>query len=156
MRHGVRLGLDPGDARIGVARSDPTGFLATPHETVKKGRGDLARLQAILAEISEESTMLEVVVGLPRSLKGGENPATVKVRAFAASLARRVAPVPVRLVDERLTTVSAEAMLRDRGRKGQDRRAVVDMAAAVVILQHALDSERASGAAPGEIVEVGS
>lgn len=155
MRHGVRLGLDPGDARIGVARSDPTGFLATPLETVKKGRGDLARLQAIVAEITEESTMLEVVVGLPRSLKGGENPATAKVRDFAASLARRVAPVPVRLVDERLTTVSAEAMLRDRGRKGQDRRAVVDMAAAVVILQHALDSERASGTAPGEIVEVG-
>ncbi|MGH3351337.1 MAG: Holliday junction resolvase RuvX [Nocardioides sp.] len=155
MRHGVRLGLDPGDARIGVARSDPTGFLATPLETVKKGRGDLARLQAIVGEIGEESTMLEVVVGMPRSLKGGENPATVKVRAFAASLARRVAPVPVRLVDERLTTVSAEAMLRERGRKGQDRRAVVDMAAAVVILQHALDSERASGTAPGEIVEVG-
>lgn len=155
MRHGVRLGLDPGDARIGVARSDPTGFLATPLETVKKGRGDLVRLQAIVAEIAEESTMLEVVVGLPRSLKGGENPATAKVRNFAASLARRVAPVPVRLVDERLTTVSAEAMLRDRGRKGQDRRAVVDMAAAVVILQHALDSERASGTAPGEIVEVG-
>lgn len=155
MRHGVRLGLDPGDARIGVARSDPTGFLATPLETVKKGRGDLARLQAIVAEIAEESTMLEVVVGLPRSLKGGENPATAKVRNFAASLARRVAPVPVRLIDERLTTVSAEAMLRDRGRKGQDRRAVVDMAAAVVILQHALDSERASGTAPGEIVEVG-
>ncbi|MFD4326426.1 Holliday junction resolvase RuvX [Nocardioides sp. NPDC058538] len=155
MRHGVRLGLDPGDARIGVARSDPAGFLATPLETVKKGRGDLARLQAIVAEIAEESTMLEVVVGLPRSLKGGENPATAKVRNFAASLARRVAPVPVRLVDERLTTVSAEAMLRDRGRKGQDRRAVVDMAAAVVILQHALDSERASGTAPGEIVEVG-
>lgn len=155
MRHGVRLGLDPGDARIGVARSDPTGFLATPLETVKKGRGDLTRLQAIVAEIAEESTMLEVVVGLPRSLKGGENPATAKVRDFAASLARRVAPVPVRLVDERLTTVSAEAMLRDRGRKGQDRRAVVDMAAAVVILQHALDSERASGTAPGEIVEVG-
>ncbi|MEI7057025.1 Holliday junction resolvase RuvX [Nocardioides sp. CCNWLW239] len=154
MRHGVRLGLDPGDARIGVARSDPTGFLATPLETVKKGRGDLARLKAIVAEIAEESTMLEVVVGLPRSLKGGENPATAKVRDFAASLARRVAPVPVRLIDERLTTVSAEAMLRDRGRKGQDRRAVVDMAAAVVILQHALDSERATGTAPGEIVEV--
>lgn len=155
MRHGVRLGVDPGDARIGIARSDPTGFLATPVETVKRGKGDLARISAILAEIAEESTLLEVVVGLPRSLKGGENPATAKVRDFAASLARRVAPVPVRLVDERLTTVSAEAMLRDRGRKGQDRRSVVDQAAAVLILQHALDSERASGEAPGEIVEVG-
>lgn len=155
MRHGVRLGIDPGDARIGVARSDPTGFLATPVETVRRGRGDLARIGVLLAEIEAESTVLEVVVGLPRSLRGGENPATAKVRDFAAALARRIAPLPVRLVDERLTTVSAEAMLRDRGRKGQDRRSVVDQAAAVLILQHALDTERASGEAPGEIVEVG-
>lgn len=153
MRSGVRLGVDPGDARIGVARSDPTGFLATPVETVKRGRGDLARLRAILTEIEAESEVAEVVVGLPRSLKGGENPATAKVRDFAAALARTVAPVPVRLVDERLTTVSAEAMLRDRGRKGQDRRSVVDQAAAVLILQHALDTERSSGRAPGEVVE---
>ena len=153
MRHGVRLGIDPGDARIGVARSDPTGFLATPVETVKRGRGDLQRLKAIAAEIAEESTLLEIVVGLPRSLKGGENPATEKVRLFAALLAKRVAPVPVRLVDERLTTVSAEAVLREVGRKGQDRRSVVDQAAAVMILQHALDTERTSGRAPGELVE---
>lgn len=149
MRFGVRLGIDPGDARIGVARSDPSGFLATPVETVRRGRGDLARLARILAE--EEA--VEVVVGLPRSLSGGEGPAAAKVREFAAALARRIAPVPVRLVDERLTTVSAEAMLRDRGRTGSKRREVVDMAAAVLILQHALDSERASGEPLGEIVE---
>jgi putative Holliday junction resolvase len=149
MRHGVRLGIDPGDARIGVARSDPTGFLATPVETVRRGKGDLARIAEILAE--EEA--VEVVMGLPRSLSGGEGPAAAKVRLFAAALARRVSPVPVRLVDERMTTVSAEAMLRDQGRKGGKRRAVVDQAAAVLILQHALDTERATGAAPGEIVE---
>ena len=149
LRHGVRLGIDPGDARIGVARSDPSGFLATPVETVRRGRGDLARIAAILAE----EGAVEVVVGLPRSLSGGEGPAAAKAREFAASLARRIAPVPVRLCDERLTTVSAEAMLRDRGRKGSKRRAVVDQAAAVLILQHALDTERASGVAPGEIVE---
>jgi putative Holliday junction resolvase len=149
MRPGVRLGLDPGDARIGVARSDPSGFLATPVETVPRGRGDVARILAILAE--EEA--IEVVVGLPRSLKGGEGPSAAKVRVFVADLARQVAPVPVRLVDERLTTVSAEAMLRDRGRKGGKRRAVVDQAAAVLILQHALDSERATGRPPGELVE---
>jgi putative Holliday junction resolvase len=149
MRHGVRLGIDPGDARIGVARSDPTGFLATPVETVRRGRGDLARIEAIRAE----AEAVEVVVGLPRSLSGREGPAAAKVREFAASLAHRIAPVPVRLVDERMTTVSAEAMLRDQGRKGGKRRAVVDQAAAVLILQHALDTERATGAAPGEIVE---
>jgi putative holliday junction resolvase len=149
VRSGVRLGLDPGDARIGVARSDPSGFLATPLETVRRSRGDLARL----AEIVLEEEAVEVVVGLPRSLSGREGPAAAKVRVFAGRLARRIAPVPVRLCDERLSTVSAEAMLRDRGRSGGKRRAVVDMAAAVVILQHALDTERASGRAPGEILE---
>lgn len=153
MRAGVRLGIDPGDARIGVARSDPSGFLATPVETVKRGRGDLTRLAAILEEEGGVDRVVEVVVGLPRSLSGGEGPAAVKVRDFARALARRLAPVPVRLVDERLTTVSAETMLRDQGRKGSKRRAVVDQAAAVLILQHALDTERASGVAPGEIVE---
>lgn len=150
VRPGVRLGLDPGDARVGVARSDPTGFLATPVETVRRGRGDVSRLRALVAE----HEAVEVVVGLPRSLSGKEGPSAAKVRDFAATLARQIAPVPVRLCDERLTTVSAESMLRDRGRKGQDRRSVVDMAAAVLILQNALDTERASGNAPGEIVEV--
>ncbi len=148
MRHGVRLGVDPGDARIGVARSDPTGFLATPLETVRRGKGDLARI----ARLVVEAEAVEVVVGLPRSLSGGEGPAAAKVREFAARLAERIAPVTVRLQDERLTTVSAEAMLRDRGKKGAERRAVVDQAAAVFILQHALDSERATGRPPGEIV----
>ncbi|PUA80082.1 Holliday junction resolvase RuvX [Nocardioides currus] len=150
VRRGVRLGLDPGDARIGVARSDPSGFLATPLETVRRGRGDVSRLRRLVAE----HEAVEVVVGLPRSLSGGEGPAAAKVREFAALLARQVDPVPVRLCDERLTTVSAESMLRERGRTGADRRSVVDMAAAVLILQNALDTERASGSAPGEIVEV--
>lgn len=150
MRFGVRLGIDPGDARIGVARSDPSGMLATPVETVSRGQGDLDRIAAIL----EEEAAVEVVVGLPRSLSGGEGPAAAKVREFAVALARRVDPVPVRLCDERLTTVTAESMLRERGKKGAKRRAVVDQAAAVVILQNALDTERARGAAPGELVLV--
>ena len=150
MRRGVRLGVDPGDARIGVARCDPSGVLATPVETVRRGRGDLRRLrQLVLAEDA-----MEVVVGLPRSLSGGEGPAALRTREFALRLAERITPVPVRLVDERLTTITAEAMLRDQ-RKGQHRRAVVDQVAAVVILQHALDTERATGRAPGEVVAVG-
>lgn len=156
MRHGTRLGIDPGDARIGVARSDPSGFLATPVETVPRGRGDLKRIRQIVAGIVDETAdgVVEVIMGLPRSLSGKEGPAAVKTREFAVLLARSVAPVPVRLVDERLTTVSAEAMLRDRGTKGSKRRAVVDQAAAVLILQHALDTERATGTPPGESVEV--
>jgi len=148
LRSGVRIGIDPGDARIGVARSDPTGFLATPVETVRRGRGDLARI----ARLAREAEAVEIVVGLPRSLSGSEGPAAARVRDFAGALAARVRPVPVRLQDERLTTVSAEAMLRDRGKKGASRRAVVDQAAAVLILQHALGTERETGRPPGEIV----
>ena len=151
MRRGVRIGVDVGDVRIGVARSDPSGLIATPLETVPRGRGHLARLHALAVE--EEA--VEFVVGLPRSLSGGEGPAAAKVRLFARRLADAVSPVPVRLCDERLSTVSAEAVLRERGKKGQKRRAVVDQAAAVVILQNALDTERGTGAAPGELVETG-
>lgn len=150
MRAGVRLGVDVGDARIGVAASDPSGLIAVPVETVRAGKGDLARLAALC----DEHSAVEIVVGLPRSLSGREGPAAVKVREVAGRIARLVAPVPVRLVDERMTTVTAEHVLRDRGKKGAKRRAVVDQAAAVVILQHALDSERATGSAPGEIVEL--
>lgn len=107
-----------------------------------------------IAKIVTEHDAVEVIVGLPRSLKGSEGPAAIKVREFAGQLARRVAPVPVRLCDERLTTVSAETMLRDQGRHGTKRRAVVDMVAATVILQNALDTERNRGSAPGELVEV--
>jgi putative pre-16S rRNA nuclease len=148
VRRGVRLGVDVGDVRIGVARSDPAGLIATPVETVARGRGDLARLRALAH--AEEA--VEVVVGLPRSLSGREGPAATKVRRFAGRLADAVSPVPVRLCDERLSTVTAEASLRQNGRKGQKRRAVVDQAAAVVILQNALDTERGTGAAPGELV----
>lgn len=151
VRPGSRVGVDVGDARIGIARSDPSGMLATPLETVRRGAGDLARIRAVV----EETEAVEVVVGLPRSLSGGEGPAAAKVRDFARRLAAAVDPVPVRLCDERLSTVTAESVLRGQGKKGQKRRAVVDQAAAVVILQHALDTERRSGSAPGETVTRG-
>ena len=151
MRPGVRVGIDVGEVRIGVAQSDPAGLIATPVETVQRGDGDLERIKDLVADRSA----IEVVVGLPRSLSGGEGPAAAKVRRFARDLARSVGPVPVRLCDERLSTVTAERVLRERGRKGGRRRAVVDQAAAVVILQNALDSERSSGAAPGETLELG-
>jgi putative holliday junction resolvase len=142
--------VDVGDARIGIASSDPSGLLAVPVETIRRGPGDLDRLAAL----AQEYNALEVVVGLPRSLSGAEGPAAVKTREVARLIARRLVPLPVRLVDERMTTVTAERVLRERGKKSAKRRAVVDQAAAVVILQHALDSERATGSAPGEIVEL--
>ena len=152
MRSGVRVAIDMGDARIGVAVSDPGGLLAVPLETLRRGPGDLERL----TEIVREHQALEVVVGLPTSMSGREGPAAAKVRQSAQEIGDRVAPVPVRLVDERMTTVTAERVLRDRGKKGAERRAVVDQAAAVVILQYALDSERATGSAPGETLGLGA
>jgi putative Holliday junction resolvase len=145
---GVRLGIDPGDARIGVASCDPHGILATPVETVPRGLGDLDRIVVLADELDADL----VYVGLPRSLSGGEGPAAGKVREFAQDLAARLAPRQLRLVDERLSTVTAEAVLRDRGKKGRKRRAVVDQAAAVVILQGAIDTERTTGAPAGEPV----
>jgi putative Holliday junction resolvase len=149
-RRGRRIGVDVGDARIGVASCDPDGLLATPVETVPAGRRAMARLAAIVAEYEA----VEVVVGLPRSLSGREGPAAAKVRAFARTLAARVEPVPVRLVDERMSTVTATHGLRASGVRSRRGRSVVDQAAAVVILQSALEAERGSGRPPGECVEV--
>lgn len=148
---GVRLGVDVGEVRIGVARSDPDGLVATPVETVQRdqrGGRDLARL----VEIVCESGAVVVYVGLPRTLAGREGSAAQAVRTYCGALAHAVAPVAVRLVDERLSTVSAHQALRAAGRPGRHHRVVVDQAAAVVILQTALDAERASGARAGEVV----
>jgi putative pre-16S rRNA nuclease len=149
MRRGVRLALDIGDVRIGVASSDPHGILATPVETIRRGPGDLDRIAALAAELEA----VEIVVGLPRSLSGGEGPAAMKIRETAELVRAKVqegnSGTAVRLVDERFTTVTAERMLRERGKKGSKRRAVIDQAAAVVILQHALDLERETGNPPG-------
>jgi putative holliday junction resolvase len=120
-------------------------------ETVPRGDGELDRLAAIVAE---QSTV-EVVVGLPVSLSGQEGRAAAAARDFARALAGRVAPCPVRLVDERLSTVAATRGMRESGISARRGRSAVDQAAAVVILQGALDAERGSGQPPGEIVQVG-
>ncbi len=148
-RRGRRIAVDVGDARIGVASCDPDGLIATPVETVPAGGRSQARLKAIV----EEYDAVEVVVGLPRSLSGKEGPAAVKVREYAGRLAMLVYPVTVRLVDERMTTVTAAQGLRASGRNAKKGRSVIDQAAAVVILQSALETERVSGRAPGESVE---
>ncbi|WP_066519339.1 Holliday junction resolvase RuvX [Curtobacterium ammoniigenes] len=143
MRTGRRLGVDVGRSRIGVAVSDRDGLLATPVETVRRQRGaDVRRI----AELADEYDVLEIVVGLPLSLSGAETASTTDARSFAAELAHLG---PIRLVDERLSTKSAQQGLHAAGRTIKTSRAVIDQAAAVIILQHALDHERASGTPPG-------
>lgn len=148
MRPGVRLGIDVGTVRVGLARSDPHGMLATPIETVKRGKGDLERIARLIAETEAN----EIVVGLPIALSGRDTASTQDARDFALELARlRLAPV--RMVDERLSTVSAHSALRASGRNAKNSRSVVDQVAAVIILQHALDHERAASAPPGTLVD---
>lgn len=151
VRAGVRIGVDVGEARVGVAASDPSGSLAYPVSTLRRdedGGSDLAEIAALVLE----RDALEVVVGLPRLLSGEEGAAARTARSYAAGLAARVFPVPVRLVDERLTTVVAHRRLHDSGVPGRGQRAVVDQAAAVLILQSALDAEARSGRPAGEQV----
>lgn len=144
----MRLAIDPGTVRIGVARSDPGGVLASPLTVVRRGKGDL---DAIAALAQAEGAM-EILVGLPRSLTGREGPAAATARQFAGRLAARVAPLPVRLVDERFTTSTAHEALRASGHDSRARRKVVDAAAAAVLLDAALEAERRTGNTPGQLV----
>lgn len=152
VRSGVRLGVDVGSVRVGLAASDPTGLVATPVATVPRDGSDAHADIVRIAETARDLQAVEVVVGLPRLLSGQEGEAARSARAYALELAAAVAPVPVRLVDERLTTVDAHRRLRESGMAGRSQRGVVDQTAAVIILQSALDGERASGRAPGSRV----
>ena len=134
-----------------MARCDPDGLLASPLATVPRGPGDLDRL----VTIALDHEAIEVIVGLPTSLSGREGAAAAAARTFAGALAGRLVPIPVRLVDERFTTVLAHEALRLGGKDGRARRQVVDQAAAALLLQGALDAERSAGRPPGEIVAPG-
>lgn len=147
-RRGVRLGVDVGKARVGVARCDPDGMLATPVETVPRSDASIARI----LELADEYDAFELVVGLPLNMSGDDTPSTQDAREFAAALAS-ASSRGVRLVDERLSTVSAHAALRGSGRSQRSSRSIVDQVAAVILLQQALDVEKSSGSAPGETVE---
>lgn len=150
MRTGVRLGIDVGKVRIGVSRSDPHGMIATPVETVPRSEDAADRRR--IAEIVADLGVFEIIVGLPLALSGAHTPSTADAVAFAESLNAEL-DVPVRLVDERLSTVSAHSALRASGKNSKSARPVVDQVAATIILQHALDAERASGRPPGHPVE---
>lgn len=145
---GRRLGVDVGTVRIGVAVSDPDGILATPVETVRRerGGGHLRRLAALVDELG----VVEVVVGLPRTLADRAGASAQDAVQVAQALAGRIGTVPVRLADERLTTVSAARSLREAGVRARQQRGMIDQAAAVAILQGWLDERRNAATTPKE------
>ena len=146
MRNGIRIGVDIGRSRVGVARSDPQGLMAVPIATLTR---DAAVTD--LLSLAREYDALEFVCGLPIGLDGTETASTLDARAFARQL-REVSDVPVRLVDERLTTVTAQHALHDANHSVKSGRAMIDQVAAMVLLETALTAERA-GNTLGEMVE---
>jgi putative holliday junction resolvase len=134
------LGVDVGTVRVGVALSDPTGVIASPLETLRRAKdgSDLDRLAALVVE----HEVVEVVVGEPRHLSGASGASAQDARAYSEALAGRITDVPVHLIDERLSTVTAAGHLREGGIDSRKQRPVIDQAAAVVILQQYLDSRQ--------------
>ncbi len=146
MRRGVRIGVDVGKARVGIARSDVDGMMAVPSETIPRDDA----LNALVA-LGHDTPVLEWVVGLPLSLNGGETLSTDDARSFARELVTR-SGISARLVDERLSTVGAQAALHSASHTARSSRPVIDQVAATILLQTALDAER-SGTMLGETME---
>lgn len=148
MRSGVRLALDWGKARIGVAASDPEGILAHPVTTLATSPAVFDEVAALIVEYQP----IEVILGLPRNLAGAEGPAAQYVQQVASELVPWLGGVPLRLVDERMTTVQASRQMSGAGRRARQQRAVIDQAAAVALLDQALTYERATGGPMGQLV----
>ncbi|MDO2936343.1 Holliday junction resolvase RuvX [Paeniglutamicibacter sulfureus] len=153
-RPGVLLGVDVGMARVGVAASDRDGMLATPVKTLKRDVKKSSDIY-VLVKLAAEREAAQIFVGLPRSMSGGETASTTMARDYARDLAnalmRSGSSVDVRLVDERLTTVSAHRSLHEAGLDGRKHRAVVDQVAAVEILQQVLEMRRNGQHSPGQL-----
>jgi putative Holliday junction resolvase len=150
MMSGVRMALDVGSVRIGVAKCDAEGLLATPLTTITMGPNALLQVR----DLAQEHDAVCVYVGKPISLSGNDTASTQTAIDFAHELKALVheSTVQVRLIDERLSTVSAQRGMHEAGRNIKQSRDAIDQAAAVVILEHALASERNCGALVGEEV----
>lgn len=131
------LGIDIGEARVGVALSDELGMMAHPLETIQVKAGSVR--QRILT-LAREKKAEAIIVGMPRNMNGTFGPAAEKARAFIADLTPD-SPCPIIPWDERLTTVSAQRSLQEAGRKARDQRSVIDQVAAQILLQSWLDSQ---------------
>lgn len=156
VRRGRTLGVDVGRARVGLASADPDGLLATPLRTLRR---DAKRASDVRIAVHEavEAEAVAVYVGLPLNMQGQWTPSTEDAVAYAARLAASLveagSEAVVRLVDERLSTVSAQRGLQASGRTVKDSRDVIDQAAAVAILQAAVDTQRRTGTWAGDPVE---
>lgn len=151
-RRGVRLSVDVGQARIGVARCDADSILCTPVETIYRDKNRVH--EEMLDDLIDEFAPMEIVVGLPLNMDGTQGRSAHAARSYAKHIVQRHPELPVRLVDERLSTVSAQQALTQAGRSTRQHKAVIDQAAAVVILEHALDTERRTGEPAGELVVI--
>ena len=151
MEKGRRLAIDVGTVRIGLAICDPDGILSSPLAALARSQ-DLSETLQIVSDLVTEHNAIEVYVGDPISLSGGQNASTRDAREFAEKLAALIS-APIRLVDERLTTVTASAKLRDSGKDARQSKSLIDSASAVEILEQALATLRVSGKAPGRQVE---
>lgn len=153
--HGIKLGVDVGTVRVGVAICDRDSILATPYKTLDRNARKNSDVR-VIANLVEEFGAVQVIVGLPRTLKGEER-ASAKMavdyaQLLAAELAGRALAVPVNLVDERLSSVTAHRNLHEAGMSSRNHRKVVDQVAAAGILQHAIDMQKARGADVGSRV----
>lgn len=152
---GVRLGVDVGRARVGLAATDPAGILASPVATLKRDPKNLRDLHQIIDEVIQRNAV-RIYVGDPINLKGNRTASTEDAHRFARQLARLLAEAEVstqvRLIDERLSTVSASQKLHQAGISSRNQRSVIDQLAAVAILEHAMLLERNTGVNTGTLV----
>ncbi len=135
MQRGRRIAFDYGDVRIGVAVSDPDSILSSPLTTLKATDKNLS---SQVSQIITEIEPVTIYVGRPALLSGSDGSATDKALEFAALLAS-ITQVPVEMIDERMSTISAARNLREAGRSAKESKDAIDMAAAVAILEFAID-----------------
>lgn len=151
MRTGRRLAIDVGKVRIGIAISDLHGILASGLTNVARAKTLEETCAAIELAIRDED-LLEIYVGLPLSMSGGHTASTQDAISLATELSKIIS-TPIRMIDERLSTVSATAHLRASGRDSKSGRKIIDQIAATVILEQALAVEKQTGAVAGLSLE---
>ena len=145
MRKGIRYAIDYGDQRIGLAKSDVDAIMAVPVATIKN---DEFALKNLLEHLNETG-YLDIYIGLPKHLSGVLGQSALKAQEFARKLSAEIDVDSIRMLDERLTTTSASARLQESGVNTRNQKSIIDQAAAVELLEFALDSEKRTGNIPG-------